>query len=299
MKLWCAVGAVLLSGAVSNPALAQRSDRTDRGDVSEFRNRQRPVSAPPARSNDLSVIITAERPAETIDSWSLDVQLPLLYVANPPEGPQDTRDAYLGNPSLALAYVTKLGEWKLTAKTATDADLFSRNTDDLDETRITGAISLSRKLMPGEVTFAFREKVAFERAGYSRFNYALERYVVGFSPALKDPRWSLSFEAEYRASAKAEQRRYFFSADAGWSQRVSSRWSLAVEEELDASSFRAGLNSGRRDLLSQTSFSVTPNMGLPPNVALSFGAFLFHRFSNRASARFTDFQIGPKLRIIL
>jgi hypothetical protein len=278
----------------------------DRGDQAEARGlfsriakpeapRPPNIEAPPAPkdNNNYEIVITSVREAPPL---TLNLILNSGLDTNPDETRTDSHNAGWFNPALSVNYAkSDIGSGFSTALAAgSDADLFTRAPSEDDETRINGAALLAHELAGGKLTAGMRERVAYSGAGYGRFHYAIERYVLEYAPKASNLD-SFDFTAEYRASNALDQRRWFSSA----SVSLTPKWggiALGFGEELDLGIFRDPSLLGRHDLLSSTTLALAPANGIHIGPAqLELDASFFHRFSNKHSSVYSEFQIGPKL----
>lgn len=265
--------------------------------------------APPPNMVEFSSVAATEEKQRT--TLTFDITLPLQVYGNPAGEPGGSTAAGYFGPSgtLALSVPDIVGGWALSAVGGSDADLFSRKPDDLDETRVTGELSIGkewtrkRQNAAGAVvekkdtlSLGIREKVAYLGPGYGRFNYAMERYFLSFGHDLSTV-VNIGLIAEYRASGKPEQRSAVTKATFNWTLLDKPNvLKVAFGQELSLYLFRAGANKGRNDYLSQSGLTITPVItALPKGFELSMSAVFIHRFSNRATARFSDIEIGPVL----
>ncbi|MFS2109005.1 hypothetical protein ACCC88_04910 [Sphingomonas sp. Sphisp140] len=286
---------------LTQPALAQRADRTDRGDLSESRRATRPPQRTPAPSplprEQLFAALLAEEGEEepAKPSWAFNVGSPVLLDVNPAGAPGGSADALYGDPSFSAEYSRPgiFPRWDLTVSGAADADLYSYDPDELDETRLDGGVILSRDFAGvGKFSLGFKERVVFSGAGFETFNYALQRYVMSFKPKISD-NFSLALTGEFRTSTQSKQRRWFADLNMKWTALATKDGTLTFAQQFSLSEFRKGGNSGREDLLSQTKVTFVPELSLPDGFTFDISATLIRRFSNRADNRFTDVQVGP------
>src|SRR6478609_10287463 len=111
--------------SVAPAAYAQEADHSDRGDVSDFREHEDGRPEPYDYRAD----------GMPGPSWSLAIGSPLLLDTNPFWAADGSQDALLATPSLALAYAHPqlVPGWDLELSVAADADIYSRDPDELNE----------------------------------------------------------------------------------------------------------------------------------------------------------------------
>lgn len=288
-RLWAAVpiatGAVLLA---SSEALAQDADHSDRGDVSDFREHAEDGKPEPYKIG---------LDGEPEPSWSLSVGAPILYDTNPFWDPDGSDDAILFAPSIGLTYSHPglLPGWDLELNGGADADLFTRDPDELNEARLSADATVFHQIgKAGTLSFSFRARWIYLGESFGQFDQSQQRYVVGFAPNISN-KVGISLSGEYRDSSRSESRRFIGRINFDVTAIETRDVRVGLFQEFDYSSYFSGANDGREDLLSMTEVMLTPTFALPPGTRLSLAATLFHRFSNRAASRFTAVQIGPTL----
>lgn len=283
-----------LAGATQQAAA--QVDRASRSDISDFRRPQAaPQAAPqtqlPVPTGVPGVFAAVPEQAQPISKpdISLTVSGSGSYATNPGQVKGGIDGTY-GTPGIAFDYSQALRGWTLAFNFTVDGDYFTHHTEDFDESRLDGQLSLAREMKAGTLTFALRGKASFN-AGFGDNYYVQERYVLGFAPKFAKA-IALNAQAEYRASAVENQRRTIFRASGSLPLFTSGQASATLKQKVEWSLFRAGTNDGRRDVLSSTGLELSPGFNLGP-VKLGVAALLFHNFSNRSLNRFTDFEIGP------
>jgi hypothetical protein len=273
--------------SVAPAARAQEADHADRGDVSDFREHEDGRPEP-----------YEYRPDGTPGpSWSLDIGAPLLFDTNPFWAADGSHDALLATPSLALAYSHPqlIPGWDLALSAEADADIYSRDPEELNEARLTAAATIFHQVgNAGTLSFGFRQRWSYIGEDFSDFDQSQQRYIVMFAPNFPGS-VSASVSAEYRDSSQASQRRAIGTVNFDWTMLDSEHVRLGFFQEFAFSHFTAGANDGRDDLLSLSEVMLTPQLNLPPGMRLGVAATLFHRFSNREASRFTGVQVGPSL----
>lgn len=274
--------------AVAPAAHAQEADHTDRGDVADFREHDDGRPEPYERGLD-------GRPRA---SWTLEAGAPVVLDTNPFWAAGGSPDALLVTPSLALDYAHPqlMPGWDLELRARADADIFSRDPDELNEARLEAAATLFHRIGDaGTLSFGFRNRWSYTGKDFGDFDQSQQRYTAVFAADFASNLWaSLGFE--YRHSTDPSQRRAIGTASFDWSIETGGV-RVGLFQELAFSDFVAGSNDGRRDLLSLSELSLTPALALPPGMRLGLTASLFHRFSNRETARFTAVQVGPNIRL--
>jgi hypothetical protein len=283
-------GSIILSLALLSlapGAHAQEADDVDRADVTDFLEHEDGRPEPYEYGLD-----GAPEP-----SWSFSLGTPLLYDTNPFWAADGSRDAVLAAPSLSATYSHPqlVPGWDLELRAGADADFYSRDPDELNEAHLDLRARIFHQVgNAGTLSFGFRARWSYVGEDFSDFDQSQQRYTVAFAPNLPDD-FSASISAEYRDSSLASQKRAIGTVNFDWTMFESEDMRLGFFQEFAFSSFTAGANDGRHDLLSESEFSLTPNLDLPAGMRLGFAATLFHRFSNREGARFSGVQIGPGL----
>lgn len=275
----------LLSAAPE--ARAQDADHSDRGDVSDFREHEDGRPEPYEYGLD----------GMPGPSWSLDVGTPLLFDTNPFWANDGSSSALLAAPSIALTYAHPqfVPGWDLQLTAAVDADLYSRDPDELNEARLDVAATMFRQVgNAGTLSFRFRARWSYVGENFGDFDQSQQRYIVMFAPTLPGD-LSASASVEYRDSSLPSQRRAIGTVALDWTMLENEDLRLGFFQEFAFSRFTAGANDGRSDLLSLSELLLTPNLDLPAGMRLGLAATLFHRFSNRDASRFTGVQVGPSL----
>ncbi len=230
-------------------------------------------------------------------SWSFDIAAPLLFDTNPFWAADGSRDALLAAPSLTVTYSHPqlIPGWDLELRAAADADLYSRDPEDLNEARLDAEATLFHQLgNAGTLSFGFRQRWSYVGEDFSDFDQSQQRYMAMFAPDFPGD-VSASVSAEYRDSSQASQKRAIGTVNFDWTMLDNEEVRIGFFQELAFSHFTAGANDGRDDLLSLSEIVLTPNLDLPKGMQLGMAATLFHRFSNREASRFTGVQVGPTL----
>jgi hypothetical protein len=268
-------------------AHAQEADHSDRGDVSDFREHDDGRPEPYAYDLD----------GKPGPSWSFDASTPLLFDTNPFWAADGSEDALLATPSLSLTYSHPqlVPGWDLELSAEADADVYSRDPDDLNEARLTAEATIFHRVgNAGTLSFGFRQRWSYIGEDFSDFDQSQQRYVATFASNVSGNLWA-SVNAEYRDSSRASQKRAMGTVEFDWTMLESEDVRLGFFQEFAYSRFTAGANDGRHDLLSLSELLLTPNLNLPNGMRFSVAATLFHRFSNREASRFTGVQVGPSL----
>lgn len=278
------VSALLLTPSA---ALAQNADHSDRGDAADFREHEDGRPEPYEYGPD-----GAPRP-----SWSLSIGSPVLFDTNPFWAADGSKDAMLVVPSLNLAYTHPqlVPGWDLLLKGGGDADVFSRDPDELNEGRLDARATVFHPIEnAGTLAFGVWARWVYVGQDLNDFNHAQQRYTVSFAPDISDNIW-VSMAAEYRDASVAEEKRVMGTVNLDWTMVENQNVGLSFFQEFAFSEFTGGANDGRRDMLSLSELSLTPGLRMPDGVQLSVIATLFHRFSNREASRFTALQVGPRV----
>ncbi|MBT2134936.1 hypothetical protein KK137_11385 [Croceibacterium sp. LX-88] len=278
-------GAILFAPA---SVLAQDADHSDRGDVADFRDHEDDGQPEPYE------IGLDGRPEP---SWSLSIGVPVLYDTNPFWDPDGSEDAVLFSPSLALTYAHPelIPGWDLELSGGADADFFSNDPDELNEGRLNATATVFHRIAgAGTLSLGFRARWVYLGESFDHFDHSLQRYVVAFAPDISD-KVGISLSGEYRDSGQPENRRVIGTANFDVTILDTPDVRVGFFQEFAYSSYTAGANDGREDLLSLSEVSLTPGFELPDGMRLNLAAILFHRFSNFESSRFTAVQVGPTL----
>jgi hypothetical protein len=270
-----------------NRVLAQDADHSDRGDAADFREHEEGKPEPYEVGLDGS-----PQP-----SWSLRVESPLLLDTNPFWALDGSKDAMLVVPSLEVAYrhPQLVPGWDLELRGGGDADIFSRDPDELNEGRLDARATISHAIeSAGLLSFGFRARWVYVGQDLNDFDHAQQRYTVSFAPDVPDDLW-VSVSAEYRDASEAKEKRFTGTANLDWTMIEDQDLRLGFFQEFAFSGFTAGSNDGRRDLLALSELLLTPGLRMPDGVRLGLAATLLHRFSNREGSRFTAVQVGPRV----
>lgn len=277
--------------SIASGARAQDADHSDRGDVSDFREHEDEDGLPEPYEYGLDGVVEP--------SWSFDIASPLLLDTNPFWAADGSQDALLAAPSLSVTYSHPqlVPGWDLELSAGADADIYSRDPDELNEARLDAAVRAFHRVgNAGTLSFGFRARWSYVGEDFSDFDHAQQRYTVTFASSLSDDiRTAVS--AEYRDASAAEDRRFLGTVNFDWTMLDNEAVRLGFFQEFAASSFIAGTNDGRNDLLSLSELSLTPDLDLPDGVRLGVIAALFHRFSNRNASQFTALQVGARLGV--
>ncbi|MET0587889.1 MAG: hypothetical protein ABWZ75_05150 [Novosphingobium sp.] len=267
--------------------LAQDADHTDRGDAADFREHEE------ARPEPYEVGLDGTPQP----SWSLRIESPVLLDTNPFWARDGSKDAMLVVPSLEVAYrhPQLFPGWDLELRGGGDADIFSRNPDELNEGRLDARATIFHPIEnAGTLSFGVRARWVYVGQDLNDFDHAQQRYHVSFAPDLPDAVWA-SVSAEYRDASDAGEKRFTGTANLDWTMVENQDVRLSFFQEFAFSGFTGGTNDGRRDLLSLSEMLLTPGLRMPDGVRLGLAVSLFHRFSNRESSRFTAVQVGPRV----
>jgi hypothetical protein len=280
---------ILVSAVLFAPgeAFAQAADHSDRGDVADFREHEDGRPEPYEYGLD-----GAPKP-----SWSLSLDAPLVLDTNPFWASDGSKDAVLVVPSVGLTYAHPglVPGWDLQLGAAADADIFSRDADDLNEARLDATATVFHALgNAGTLSLGVRARWFYVGQDFNDFDHAQQRYIVSFAPNIADNLWA-SVSAEYRDASVAEDKRVLGTANLDWTMVENQDVRLGFFQELAFSGFTGGANDGRRDLLSLSELLLTPGLRMPDGVRLGLAVTLFHRFSNREASRFTALQVGPRV----
>ncbi len=268
-------------------AFAQEADHSGRGDAADFREHEDGRPEPYEYGLD-----GAPRP-----SWSLSLNSPLLYDTNPFWAHDGSKDAMLVVPSVEIAYrhPQLAPGWDLELRGGAEADVFSRDPDELNEGRLDARATISHPIEnAGTLSLGVRARWIYVGEDLNHFDHAQQRYTLSFAPNLPDNIWA-SVTAEYRDASAASAKRVMGTANLDWTMVQSHNLGLSFFQEFEFSAFTDGANDGRRDLLSLSELLLTPGLRIPDGVELSLVATLFHRFSNREERRFTGLQVGPRV----
>lgn len=266
---------------------AQEADHSDRGDAADFREHEDGRPEPYEYGPD-----GAPKP-----SWSLAIDSPLLLDTNPFWARDGSKDAMLVVPSLEVAYrhPQLLPGWDLELRGGGDADVFSRDPDELNEGRLDARAKVFHALgNAGTLSLGVRARWIYLGQDFNDFAHAQQRYTVSFAPNISDDIWA-SVSAEYRDASVAEEKRVMGTVNLDWTMVENQDVRLGFFQEFAFSGFTGGANDGRRDLLSLNELLLTPGLRMPDGVQLGVAATLFHRFSNREASRFTAIQVGPRV----
>ncbi|GAA4748217.1 hypothetical protein GCM10023264_12750 [Sphingomonas daechungensis] len=269
-------------------ALAQTADPSDRGDAADFREHDEDGEPEPYEYG----LDGMPKP-----SRSLNISAPLLFDTNPAWASSGSSSALLFAPSVAVRYSHPglMPGWDLQLDASADADLFSKDPDEVNEARLTARATLFHELEDtGTFSLRIMSRWTYVGEDFSQFDHAQQRYTVSFAPNISD-KVGASVSAEYRASPEARERRFVGTGNIDVTLVESKGLRLGFFQELAFSRFTGGSNDGRTDLLSLSELLLTPNWSLPNGMRLSFAASLNHRFSNRERSRFTALQVGPTL----
>ncbi|NEX93055.1 hypothetical protein [Caulobacter sp. 17J65-9] len=224
---------------------------------------------------------------------SLDLSLGGTFSSNAGESASDQVVAVSATPGAALYVVPlPLGGWELAGGGSVDADVYAGGyNDQLGEGRLEGFAAVQRPLGPGSLA---AEYVAF--AGYAH-DFADHQYTLHIGQiaySFEAHGVAAEFTAEYEGSDEPELRRA--RATMTLEHAVAAPLfghQVTVEGHLAASDFTAGANDGRTDVFAQV--ALTAERTFANGWALEWTTALSHRFSNRTSARFTEFDFGPSL----
>lgn len=274
-------------GLVPSRALGQAADHLDRGDLSDFRQE--------AEHGELEGQETGAQTGAPAFTFSFGGML--LLDTNPAWASDGSPSALLAAPNAALTYShpSLIPGWDLTLSASADADIFSRDSDDLNETRVNGGAMLFHNISNvGTLSLGVRARGVFIGQGFDHFDHWLGRYTIGFVPNISKS-FSTSIIAEYRSSSDRDQRRFIGTVNLDLPLLDARNVKLDFFQEFAFSKFTAGDRQGRTDLLSLSDLALTPRLNLPDRVRLRISAILIHRFSNREGSRFTGFQVGPTL----
>ena len=276
---------------IASGARAQEADHSDRGDVSDFRDHEDEDGLPEPYEYGLDGMVEP--------SWSFDIASPILLDTNPFWAADGSHDALLVTPSLSVTYSHPqlVSGWDLELSGGADADIYSRDPEELNEARLDATARAFHRLgNAGTLSFGFRARWSYVGEDFSVFDHAQQRYTVTFASSLSDDiRTAVS--AEYRDASDAAQRRFLGTVNFDWTMLANDDVRLGFFQEFAASSFTAGTNDGRDDLLSLSELSLTPVLDLPEGVRLGVTAALFHRISNREASRFTALQVAARLGV--
>ena len=287
MRMPALTGLAIALLSVAPGAQAQEADHSDRGDVADFREHDDGRPEPYQYGVD-------GRPAP---SWSFEIGSPLLLDTNPFWAADASQDALLATPSLTLGYSHPqlLPGWDLDLRAGADADVYSRDPDDLNEARLDARATMSHQLgNVGTLSLGFRARWSYIGEDFGDFDQAQQRYIMTFAPDLSDDLWA-SVGVEYRDSSVPSQERVIGTVNFDWTMLENQDVRLGLFQEFAFSRFTAGANDGRQDLLSLSELLLTPNLNLPQGLRVGVAATLFHRFSNRGPLRFTAVQVGPNI----
>jgi hypothetical protein len=220
-----------------------------------------------------------------------------LLDTNPFWDPDGSKDAALVVPSVEVAYrhPQLFPGWNLELRGGGDADIFSRDPDELNEGRLDARATISHPIEnAGTLSFGVRARWIYVGQNLGDFDHAQQRYTVSFAPDISDAVWA-SVSAEYRDASEAREKRFTGTANLDWTMIESQDIRLGFFQEFAYSAFTDGTNDGRRDLLSLSELLLTPGLRMPDGVRLGLAISLFHRFSNREASRFTAVQVGPRV----
>lgn len=275
--------AILLAPA---SGLAQSADHSDRGDVADFR----------AHDDDI-LGDEPDRAEELGPGLSLSLGAMFLGDSNPAWGADGSPNALLAAPSatLALVHPSILSGWSLEASAGADADIFSRDADDLNETRLDAGVAVSHEVSrAGTLSAAFRVRRVYFGEGFRNFDHDLRRFIIGFVPRLSS-KLGVSLSGEFRDSSRAEQKRVMLTATVDLPLLDNDKARLGFFQEFALSRYTAGDNDGRDDLLALSEVTLSPKLDLQEGMRVGIAAIFFHRFSNRAASRATGIQVGPTI----
>lgn len=270
-------------------------DRASRDDTADFRQRLLPV---PKKPDGSLFALDGTQPGPSL---SFLASITGLYATNAGQTPHDFIDTVYGTPTLEADFTSSrvVSGWTTAASIILDSDAYARDHKSLDESRVSGNLLFSPAAANGVISFGVRDRVSFT-SGYHHYNYNRFGPVLDVSPAFGSS-IKLLIEGEFRLSDDADQRRELvdISGEKTWSLKRyqgGNEITLKVKQGLRFSAFRAGDNDGRRDMRSATTASLGLGLfraGSP--YSLTFDATLYHNFSNRSDARYTDLEVGPTL----
>lgn len=280
-----ALSALLL---IPSGALGQTADHVDRGDLSDFRQQSEYGELEGQE-------VTAAKAGEPALSFSAGGML--LLDTNPAWASDGSATALLGAPSFGMTYFhpSVVRGWDLELTASSDADIFSHDAGEFNETRVNGGVMLFHTFPSmGTLSIGARARGVFIGKGFGDFDHSLGRFTMGFVPEISKS-FDVSFTGEYRTSPSESERRFIESVNLNLPVLTARDVEVSFLQELAFSQFTAGSNNGRNDLLSLSEITLTPKFDLPQGIRFRIAAIFFHRFSNRQASRFTGFQVGPTI----
>lgn len=260
-------------------AQAQAFDPASRSDVRDGRGFERERPGPGG----------AGRP----DPWTVEYSAGGALTSNAAATPDNEIEAGYVTPGVKLAFTKAYPVWTVSAYAKVDADYYSTDPDDLDEARLDGRISLTRKVSGGTLGLRYRASAGYT-SGFGEHAYTIHRARVDFSGTIGDrASYQIALEQHGSDLPGLRRTRLMVVGDYTWST-ANPATTVTLEEALLFSDFQAGANEGRNDLLSQTSLSIDHEVD---RWTIGFAVSLTRDFSNRDNKEFTAFEVGPTFRL--